>query len=138
LAYDRITREYQKNAVNGASPLQLVVMLYDGALKHMESGRRAMAHGDRDKQNASLQKAQKIIMELMSCLDMNEGGEIAKNLLSLYSYVLNELVVGNMTDDSEALDRCMKVLTDLRASWKQIQDSLKANTPPEAETKLAA
>lgn len=136
MAYERITREYQKNAVNGSSPLQLVVMLYDGALKHMEAGRKAMAHGDRDKQNANLQKAQKIIMELMSCLDMKEGGEIAKNLLSLYSYVLNELVVGNMADDSEAIDRCMKVLGDLRESWRQIQDSLQAG--PAEEKPLAA
>lgn len=111
-------------------------MLYDGALKHMEAGRKAMAFGDRDKQNANLQKAQKIIMELMSCLDMNEGGEIAKNLLSLYSYVLNELVVGNMTDDSEAIERCMKVLGDLRESWRQIQESLQSSTA--AEKPLAA
>ena len=53
MAYERITREYQKNAVNGSSPLQLVVMLYDGALKHMEAGRKAMAFGDRDKQKGS-------------------------------------------------------------------------------------
>lgn len=136
MAYERITREYQKNAVNGSSPLQLVVMLYDGALKHMEAGRKAMAHADRERQNASLQKAQKIIMELMSCLDMNEGGEIAKNLLSLYSYVLNELVVGNMTDDEEAIARCMKVLNDLRESWRQIQESLQTSTV--AEKPLAA
>ena len=131
MAYERITREYQKNAVNGSSPLQLVVMLYDGALKHMEAGRKAMAFGDREKQNANLQKAQKIIMELMSCLDMKEGGEIAKNLLSLYSYVLNELVVGNMSDDSEAIERCMKVLGDLRESWRQIQDSLQSSSATE-------
>ena len=78
MAYERITREYQKNAVNGASPIQLVVMLYDGALKFMEAGKKAMAEGDRDKQNQNLQKAQKIVMELMSCLDMEEGKEIAK------------------------------------------------------------
>jgi flagellar protein FliS len=133
LAYDRITLEYQKNAVNGASPLQLVVMLYDGAIKFMDAGKRSMAEGDREKQNYNLQKAQKIVMELMSCLDMNEGKEIAKNLLSLYSYVLNELVMGNMTDDAEAVDRGIKVLSDLRESWRHIQDSLKPVVEEEAE-----
>jgi flagellar protein FliS len=134
LAYERITREYQKNAVNGASPLQLVVMLYDGAIKFMEAGKRAMTDGDRDKQNYNLQKAQKIVMELMSCLDMNEGKEIATNLLSLYSYVLNELVMGNMTDDKEAIDRGVKVLSDLRESWRHIQDSLKPTLTVEEGT----
>lgn len=137
MAYERITREYRKNAVNGASPLQLVVMLYDGALKFMEAGKKGMIDGDREKQNQNLQKAQKIIMELMSCLDMKEGKEIAQNLLSLYSYVLNELVVGNMSDDKDAIDRSIKVLTDLRESWRQIQESLKPQQDSdEGETEL--
>jgi flagellar secretion chaperone FliS len=134
LAYQRMTQEYQKSAVNGASPLQLIIMLYDGALKFMQSGKAAMAQGDRDGQNANLQKAQKVLMELMSCLDMKQGGEIAKNLLSLYSYVLNELVMANMEDDPEGIDRGIQVLTDLRESWREIQNSLR----PAQEPRLAA
>lgn len=136
MAYARITREYQKNAVNGASPLQLIVMLYDGALKHMEAGKKAMTDGDREAQNHSLQKAQKVVMELMSCLDMKEGGEIATNLLSLYSYTLNELVLANMSEDAAAVDRAIKVFSDLRESWRSIQASLR--TTPAQEPRLAA
>lgn len=136
MAYSRISREYQKNAVNGASPLQLVVMLYDGALKHMETGKRALAEGDREVQNSSLQKAQKIVMELMACLDMKEGGEIATNLLSLYSYTLNELVLANMSEDPAPIDRSIKVFTDLRESWRSIQASLRG--APVQEPRLAA
>jgi flagellar secretion chaperone FliS len=136
LAYARISREYQKNAVNGASPLQLVIMLYDGALKYLDA---AMAQGERDKQNSNLQKAQKIVMELMACLDMKGGGEIAKNLLSLYSYVLNELVMANLNDDPDAIDRSKVVLTNLRESWRQIQESLRPAAAVEAEaSQLAA
>jgi flagellar secretion chaperone FliS len=139
LAYARISREYQKNAVNGASPLQLVIMLYDGALKYLDAGRAAMAQGERDKQNSNLQKAQKIVMELMACLDMKGGGEIAKNLLSLYSYVLNELVMANLNDDPDAIDRSKVVLTNLRESWRQIQESLRPAAAVEAEaSQLAA
>lgn len=134
MAYQRMTQEYQKSAVNGASPLQLIIMLYDGALKFMQNGKAAMAQGDRDTQNANLQKAQKVLMELMSCLDMKQGGEIAKNLLSLYSYVLNELVMANMEDDPEGVDRGIQVLTDLRESWREIQNSLR----PAQEPRLAA
>lgn len=130
-----MTQEYQKAAVNGASPLQLIILLYDGALKFMQSGRKAMEEGNRDLQNASLQKAQKVLMELMSCLDMKQGGEISKNLLSLYSYVLNELVMANMTDDRDGVDRGIKVLTDLRESWREIQSSLR---PVAQESRLAA
>jgi flagellar protein FliS len=117
LAYGRISHEYRKNAVNGASPLQLVIMLYDGALRFMEAGKHAIAHGDLFKQNDQLQRAQKVIMELMSCLDMEKGGEVAKNLLSLYTYVLGELVKANCNDDALAIGRCIRVLSDLRESW---------------------
>jgi flagellar protein FliS len=91
----------------------------------MEAGKHAMHHKDRSKQNDYLQRAQKIIMELMSCLDMERGAEVAKNLLSLYSYVLNELIIANMTDDSAGVDRSIKVMSDLRESWSELESSLK-------------
>ncbi len=64
-------------------------------------------------------------MELMSCLDIEKGQEIAKNLLSLYSYVLNELVLANMNDDVAPIDRAIRVMSDLRESWSQLEISLK-------------
>ena len=95
-------------------------MLYDGALRFMEAGKHAMSAKERSKQNDYLQRAQKIVMELMSCLDMDQGADVAKNLLSLYSYVLNELVVGNMSDSSAHIDRAIKVMSDLRESWSEL------------------
>jgi flagellar secretion chaperone FliS len=137
LAYGRQVHEYRKNAVNGASPLQLIIMLYDGSLRFLEGGKRAMESGDREKQNENLQRAQKIVMELMSCLDMEQGGEISKNLLGIYSYVLNELVMANLRDEVEPIERCMKILRDLRESWCELEKKLKA--PEQAEvTALAA
>lgn len=125
LANARFTHEYQKSAVNGASPLQLVIMLYDGALRFMEAGKNAMKQRDIQKQNDFLQRAQRVVMELMSTLDMEKGGEVAKNLLALYSYVLNELVMANMGDDPAGIDRGIKVLSDLRESWSELAASLK-------------
>ena len=127
MANARFTHEYQKSAVNGASPLHLIVMLYDGALRFMEAGKHAMAQKDRIKQNDYLQRAQKIVMELMSCLDMDKGADIAKNLLSLYSYVLNELIIANMTDDFAGIDRGIKVMSDLRDSWSELENACKPN-----------
>jgi len=120
LAHGRFVQEYQKGAVNGASPLQLVIMLYDGAIRFMEAGKFGMEHKDLEIQNKNLQKAQRIVMELMSCLDMEKGGEIAKNLLALYTYVLNELVEANVGDRREPIDRCIKILADLRESWVEV------------------
>ncbi len=112
--------EYRKNAVGGASPLQLVVMLYDGALKCCEAGKQAMSQGDLEAQHKNLSKAQKIISELVASLDMAQGGEIARNLFGLYSYCLNELSDANINDKTDPIDRTMKVLTELRQAWQQI------------------
>lgn len=124
MASGRFAHEYRKNAVNGASPLQLVVMLYDGALRFMEAGKHAMAHRDIPKQNESLQHAQKILLELMACLDMESGGEIARNLMSLYTYVVNELIEANVADKPEGIDRSIRVMSDLRESWVQISEAI--------------
>jgi len=121
LAYGRFVQEYRKGAVNGASPLQLIIMLYDGALKHMEAGKHAIESNDLAKQNQNLQKAQRIVMELMSCLDMKQGGEVAKNLLALYTYVLNQLVEANISDKAEPIERSIQVFSDLRESWVEIE-----------------
>ena len=130
MAYGRFVQEYRKGSVNGASPVQLIIMLYDGALKYMEAGKHAVLAGDLQNQNNYLQRAQRIIMELMSCLDMKEGGDIAKNLLALYTYVLNELVQANVNDTAAPIDRSMKILSELRESWVGID---KMQKEPDAE-----
>jgi flagellar protein FliS len=127
LANGRFVQEYRKGAVNGASPLQLVIMLYDGALRFMEVAKHAMGQKDLEKQNDSLQRAQKIVMELMSCLDMEKGGEIATNLLALYTYALEQLVQGNMKDDVAAIDRVITIFSELRESWVEIEKSIKTS-----------
>jgi flagellar secretion chaperone FliS len=124
LAYKKLANEYRKGAVTGASPLKLVVMLYDGALRFMEAGKHAMAAKNLEKQNAELQKAQRIVTELMACLDMEHGGEIAQNLFALYSYVLNELVQANINDEPEGVDRAIAVMSELRMSWVELETTL--------------
>lgn len=124
MSSSRNLQEYRKQVVNGASPLQLVIMLYDGALRFMDAGRRAMIEKDIDLQNTSLQKAQKIVLELASCLDMRQGGEIAENLFALYTYCYNQLVAANIEDKPEYIDHAARVLSDLRESWVQIEHGL--------------
>lgn len=111
----------------GASPVQLVVMLYDGALRFMEEGKRAMAAKDLETQNFKLQRAQKIVVELMSTLNLQQGGEIAKNLLSLYTFVVNELVEGNIHDDPTKIDNAMRTMSELRDGWYQLEQMTKQN-----------
>lgn len=113
--------EYKKNAVNSASPLRLVIMLYDGAIKFINLGRTALVNKDLYNQNLYLQKAQRIITELTSSLDMERGGEVSTNLFALYTYTYNQLVTGNLQDDTVSLDAAEAVLRDLRDGWIQME-----------------
>jgi flagellar protein FliS len=117
--------QYRKSAVSGASPLQLIVMLYDGALRFIEGGKKAMEAGNRYVQNEQLTRAQRIIAELMSCLDMERGAEISQNLFALYSFCYNKLVEANIEDNPEPLGQVARVLGDLRSSWSQLESQLR-------------
>ena len=105
----------------GASPVQLVVMLYDGAIRFMEEGKRAMEEKNYEVQNSKLQRAQKIVMELMGSLDFAQGGDIAKNLLKLYEFVLAELVEANINDDPSRIVNAQTTMRELREGWVAIQ-----------------
>lgn len=121
MSYANGANAYRKNAAMGASPVQLVVMLYDGALRFAEEGKRAMIEKNYEVQNEKLQRAQKIVMELMGSLDFEKGGEIAKNLLGLYEFTLNELIEGNITDSPERIGNAQSTLRELREAWVVIQ-----------------
>lgn len=121
MAYGNSIDQYRKNAVNTASPLKLVIMLYDGYVRFSHATRKAMSEKDLYQQNHNCLKAQKIVTELMSSLDMQNGGEIAQNLFALYSYVYNKLVEANIGDNLQALNEAEKVMTDLRESWVQLE-----------------
>lgn len=120
MAYGNHAQEYRKNAVLGASPAQLVVMLYDGALRFTQAGRVAMRAKDLPRQNEALQRAQKIVVELFSTLDHEKGGEIASNLASLYGFVLDKLMEANVYDRESALDEAERPIRELRDAWAQI------------------
>ncbi|MCH7944420.1 MAG: flagellar export chaperone FliS [Armatimonadetes bacterium] len=93
----------------------------------MEAGKHAMQSGDIYAQNENVQKAQRIIAELMATLDMEQGGEVAGNLSSLYSYIYNRLVEANMDDRPEHIDECVRLLRDLRESRAELETESKAH-----------
>ncbi len=99
-------------------------MLYDGALKFMDLGAIAMRKRDLHEQNKNLQKSQAIIAELMSCLDLQQGGEVGNNLFGIYAYVYNELVRSNIEDDVAAVEACSQILAGLRSSWSALEQQL--------------
>ena len=133
MAYSTSIDQYRKSAVSGASPIQLVIMLYDGSLRFMEAGKHAMLKKDVYVQNEHITKAERIITELLATLDLDRGGEVAENLSQIYVYTYNRLVEANIEDKPEYIDECITIMSDLRESWMQIEADTRATSPKEVE-----
>jgi flagellar protein FliS len=107
--------QYEEMQVQ-TTPGRLVVMLYDGAMRFLHLGRDALLRGDIEAQGLNLGKAQNILCELISTLDM-EAGDLSRNLLSIYHYCLERLLTANAEDRVEDIDQVIRLLAGLRDAW---------------------
>jgi flagellar secretion chaperone FliS len=109
-------RKYVKNAVETATPLMLIIMLYDEAIKMCSLAAQDMGINKESVHN-KLIKAQKIVTELTVSLNMEAGGEVAENLKSIYIYLHMRLVEANIENNKVKVEEVEKILRDLREAW---------------------
>lgn len=110
---------YRRVEVETASPERLVVMLYNGAIRHVEDAKRTIALKDVRRTHDHLIRAQEIVTELRGALNF-KAGDVAHNLDRVYDYVHRLLVLANLKKDSAPLDECLGHLRELRDAWDQI------------------
>lgn len=109
--------QYKENSIKTASPQELTLMLYNGALKFMNQGKLFIEQKNIAGANESLKRAQDIIHELNSTLDMNY--DISQNLRSIYTYIIEQLVEANITKNPKHIDEAQGMVTELRDTWKE-------------------
>ncbi len=109
---------YKQNSVTTASPGDLTLMLYNGCLKFLNKAKLAIQDKDIQEKNTNLQKAQAIISELMSTLNMNI--EISKNMMALYEYMNTRLVEANIRNDISIIEEVEGLVTEFRDTWKEV------------------
>jgi flagellar secretion chaperone FliS len=112
-------QNYRKATVETASPGKLVVMLYDGAIRFLTQAKEHLLAGQAKEAHFALVRAEDIISELMSSLDVDKGGEIASNLLALYEFMFMRLVDANVRKDPAPVDEVLEFLVTLRESWQR-------------------
>jgi flagellar secretion chaperone FliS len=108
---------YQQTQVQSRTPLELVVMLYDGALGFMTAARDAIGRRDIPARRTALSKAMAIIAELQSTLNMDQGGDIARSLDELYRWANVRLLEAAAHNDPAAIDEVAHVIGTLRDGW---------------------
>jgi flagellar protein FliS len=112
---------YRKAAVDTSDNVRIVSLLFDGAVNFLKVARGKMEKHDIAGKGIYIGKATAIVGELSKSLNMEEGGEIARNLRRLYDFVLDRLLKANLRNDMKALDEAERVLETLRSGWKEME-----------------
>jgi len=111
---------YKEVAVTTQSKGRLIVLLYDGAIKFMKLAMRELEAGNYHTKGQYINRAQDIINELNTVLDMNTGGELADNLRKLYYFMNNRLSEANTKRDPQMIREVISIMEELNQSWKAI------------------
>ena len=114
------TAAYRQQSVMTATPGQLVVMLYDGCLRFLHQSAHAMRDGDIAVAGNRLSRAEAIIDELLTTLDLEQGGVIASRLQGIYVFCNKQLIEARVNHDADTIDTVYGLLAELRESWAQV------------------
>lgn len=110
------------SAVNSASPIRLIVLLYEGAIGALASAKLEMSSNNVVAKARLITRAIDIINGLRAALDPAKGGEIASSLENLYEYMVRQLTMANLKNDPEILDEVHSLLTELHSAWLALAD----------------
>ena len=103
-----------------ASPHQLMLMLFDGAIEAMSFTIGAIQNNNLELRSKQSTRSITIINGMRECLDMETGGELADNLYSLYQYMAQELFRASFKNDVDTIKNIQTMLKDIRGSWEKI------------------
>ncbi|SHO48753.1 flagellar export chaperone FliS [Anaerocolumna xylanovorans] len=115
---------YQNNAIQTASPAELTLMLYEGAIKFANIAMMAIENGDIEKVHLNIVKTENIIMELRYTLDHKYP--VAKDFEQVYDYIYRRLVDANVKKEKEILEEALGYIREMRDTWKEVMKLSKA------------
>lgn len=122
--------QYKKTSVETASKEQILLMLYQAAIKNCKKAIESIDQKNIAKKGEYIGKLQDIIVELSNSLDFEVGGDVAKELNSLYDYMMFATTQANIKIDKQPLEGVLKVLTTLYDGWTEAVKSLKNQSAP--------
>lgn len=115
--------QYQQNSIMTASPQELTLMLYNGALKFLKQGIIYIEEKNIEKAHQAIIRVQDILVEFMSTVDRQY--EIGEHLYKLYDYMNERLIEANFQKDTKLLEEVYNMITELRDTWEQAIEIVK-------------
>ena len=129
--YNNGVRRYRRANVVTADPKRLILMCYEGAIDNLKIGRQKIIEKDYEAKGRALTKVQDIINELLCSLDFEGGGSIARNLESLYNYMLRRIIHADVNKDISVIDEVIGMLNELKFAWEEISYKQDKNIEPD-------
>ncbi len=120
-AMNNAFQAYKQQGILTANPVELIILLYDGCIKQLKIATMAIEEKEYERANESMQKAQRIIMELLNSLDLRYS--IAKDLMMLYEFLIRQIMDSNAAKNEQKLADVIRILGELRESWVQLSKS---------------
>lgn len=123
-SYEQGKMEYLRTKVLTASPEELHLMLYDGAIRFAEEAKAAFGEGNIEKAHHSLIRAQNIVLEMSSGLDHQADPDLCAKLSSLYNFIYRRLTESNLRREVGPIDDALKILNYQRETWVLLMDKV--------------
>jgi len=118
-SYGNAFNTYKSNSVNFASKEQLLLMLVDGAVKFSKIGRQAIIDKDINKAHENIVKTENIFFELMSTLNVEQGGNWAESLMKVYDFITRRLMDANIKKSEEIMNEVIPLIETIRETWNE-------------------
>jgi len=109
-----------ESVVNDANGVQLIQMLFDGLLESLSAAKGHLMHNDKIEKSKALTRAGRIVVGLQGALDLERGGELARNLFELYGYITRRVLHANLHNDVEAIDEVHGLMSEIRSAWQSM------------------
>ena len=126
MAINQAYAQYNRNKIMTASPAELTLLLYDGAIKFCNVALLGLEQNDMEKVHINITKAEDIIVEFQSTL--NHKYAVAEDFDKIYKYIYELLVEANIKKDRELLERALSELRGMRDTWKEVMAKTKNGT----------
>ncbi len=120
---------YRTTQIQTASPTELILLLYDGAIKWCKQAVMHLGSSDLEAAHQALVKAQDIISELNVSLDFSASQEIAQGLSQLYDYMYDRLVESNIKKEAEPITEVIGMLEEMREMWAEVARAAQSQGP---------
>ena len=110
---------YRRTAVTTSDPMDILVALYDGYLRHTAVADGSLQKGDRARAGEALGKAIAIVTELQASIDFRHDTEFGERLSAIYSWIIQTLIKANVEQSRDRVAETVGVMTELRSAWAE-------------------